>query len=137
PPLVGDDIPAAERDAWYNAWNLGVALDAFCVGCRTDLSDAVAQLSRAYKGDRIAFLSHTSDQVMTYFLVAGTQFGAHLDRLDATRFAPSANARVFYTPGTQHMLLPTVGTQVTGTTKLGDWLEAMVSDAPGWATVKP
>ncbi|HET9552530.1 MAG TPA: pectin acetylesterase-family hydrolase, partial [Anaeromyxobacteraceae bacterium] len=47
PPLVGDDIPAAERDAWYNAWNLGVALDAFCVGCRTDLSDAVAQLSRA------------------------------------------------------------------------------------------
>jgi hypothetical protein len=137
PPLVGDDIPAGLRGAWYDAWNLGVALDAFCVDCRTDLSDAVAQLAQAHRGDRIAFLSHTSDQVMTWFLMQPTGFGAALARLEATRFAPTANARVFYTAGTQHMLLPTVGAQQTGTTTLGGWLEAMVSDSPSWATVVP
>jgi hypothetical protein len=148
PPLVAGDIPAWMRDAWYNAWHLGVSLDPICVNCRDDFSLAISQYAGSYKQDRIALLSQTQDHVMSVFLggKTGAQFEAALGRLEAARFTPSDNARVFFDAGTEHMLLTSetpvlsgsyVASHVTGTTSLTDWLELMVSDDPAWDSVKP
>jgi hypothetical protein len=136
---VGDDIPAWLRDAWYDAWNLGVALDAFCVGCRSDMSVGITELSKRHKADRLAFLSHTRDSTMSAFLMYlnPADFESALGRLQAGAFAPTANARVFYVDGASHMLLHRVAAQQTPSTALRDWLEAMVSDDAGWASVTP
>jgi Pectinacetylesterase len=135
PPLVGDDISASMRNAWYDAWRLGVSLDPVSVDCRDDLSAAITALAKAHKDDRIALLSHVDDLVMSTFLEQPT-LGAALDRLEGEVFAP-AGAHVFYAPGTDHMLLPTIAAESAGGTTLADWLEADFSDAPAWADATP
>jgi Pectinacetylesterase len=135
PPLVGDDIAASMRDAWYDAWHLGASLDPFCVDCRDDMSAGITAIAKAHRGDRVALLSHVDDLVMSTFLEQ-VQLGTALRRLESTVFAP-AGARVFYAPGTDHMLLPTLTAETSGGTTLADWLEADFSDAAGWADAAP
>jgi hypothetical protein len=139
PPLVGDDIPATERNAWYQSWNLGASLDLFCVDCREDFSAGIAALSHAYRDDRFALLSNDQDSTMSMFLggkLPGT-FQDDLSTLRAGVFEPTANARVYYDSGAGHMLLPDVAAHSTGGVALRDWLETMVSDAPGWESAVP
>jgi hypothetical protein len=89
---------------------------------------------------------------MTAFTFSGTPgaFEVALRELESVVFAPTDNARVFYdSDGRQvdaHMLLTPatpsgadsyVATHEEGGVTLADWLERMVSDDPGWATVMP
>jgi len=136
PPLVGDDIAPSLRNAWYDAWHLGASLDPFCVACRTDMSAGIAAIAKAHKADRIAFLSHTQDLTMSAFLEQPL-FADALQTLHTAVFVPTDNARMFLVSGTQHMLLPTIGAQATGTWTLRDWLEADVTGATTWADVMP
>ena len=142
PPLVGGDIGTNLRRAWYDAWNLGVSLDPFCLECRDDLSASLVNLSGDHLGDRIAVLSHQDDLVMATFLQNPT-FGTALGRL-AVKLEATPNARVFYEAGTDHMLLaplvagqPSVAAQTSQGVMLADWLQQMVSDAPEWTSVRP
>jgi len=145
PTLVGADISSTLRDAWYGSWNLGASLDRFCTGCRSDMSAGFAAIARNHPADRIAFVSHVEDPVMTAFF-ASADFHADLDQLEAARFR-AANTRVFYEWGVDHMLLtPLVkwtgtGTYVashsTGGVSLDVWLERMLSGDPAWVTAKP
>ena len=151
PALVGGDFPAMLRDAFYASWRLGEALDPVCVDCRSDLSAAFRALAKLHPGDRIAFLSHLRDPVMSGFTLSTPDaFEAALRRLEAAVFAPTPNARVFYDSdgGTldAHMLLTPeepygsasyVASHVEGGLTLADWLERMVSDDPRWGTVLP
>jgi hypothetical protein len=76
---------------------------------------------------------------MSMFL-GGKLPGTFQDDLSTLRlgvFEPTANARVYYDSGTGHMLLPDVAAHSTGGVALRDWLEAMVSDAPGWESAAP
>ena len=128
------------------------ALDPICVDCRTDLSAAYRELAELHPRDRLAFLSHAQDPVMTAFTFSGTPgaFEAALRTLEATAFAPTSNARVFYdsdggaldahmllTPATPSGAASYVASHVEGGVSLADWLERMVSDDPGWETVMP
>lgn len=149
PTLVQGDISAGMRDTWYAAWNLDASLGRFCAGCRSDMSAGIAAIAANHPADRIAFLSHVDDPVMTSFL-GSLDFHADVDRLEATRFR-AANTRVFYEYGTfpnyAHMLLTPLtvwdgsGTYVAshGTlgTSLDVWLQRMLEDDTAWATVKP
>jgi pectinacetylesterase len=147
PPLVGDDIPGWMRDAWYNAWGLGVSLDPFCAGCRTDLSAAVTELARRNRGDRFAFLSHTQDGTMSLLLggKTGSQFEEALRRAERSVFAPTENARVFLDAGSSHMLLTALdagaagylASHETGGVRLDTWLGWMMEGSPEWITVVP
>jgi hypothetical protein len=100
------------------------------------MSAGIAAIAKAHKGDRIALLSHTQDLTMTAFLEQPL-FEDALHRLDAAVFAPTDNARMFLASGTDHMLLPTIGAQATGTWTLRDWLEADVTGATTWGDVIP
>ncbi|BDG01225.1 pectinacetylesterase family protein [Anaeromyxobacter oryzae] len=149
PALVGGDVPSDFRAAWYASWALAEALDPVCRDCRTDLSAAFTAIAKNHPADRIAFLSHAQDPVMSAFMLdlpAG--FEAALRRLDADVLEPLARARVFYDhDGTTdaHMLLTPlapyagdyVASHVEGGTNLEAWLEEMVSDDPAWASVLP
>ncbi|MGB8931937.1 MAG: pectin acetylesterase-family hydrolase [Anaeromyxobacteraceae bacterium] len=146
PALVNNDVPANLRDAWYNAWHLGVATDPFCVGCRSNLASAFTELSDMHPSDRIAFVSHTQDHVMAPFtLSTGAEFEAAIRRLEWDFLRPTVNVRVFYETGTDHMMLtPLVqenpvtvdymGTHFVGTTSLADWVQQMVSGG-AWDTL--
>ena len=146
PALVNNDVPANLRDAWYNAWNLGVATDPFCTDCRTNLSAAFTELAAMHPGDRLAFVSHTQDAVMGPFMLStGPQFETALRRLEQDVLRPTGNVRAFYDAGTDHMMLTPLATptpvdfdytasHVTGATSLAAWLQAMLDGQP-WDSV--
>jgi hypothetical protein len=146
PALVGDDVPPAFRDAWFNSWHLGVSTDPFCLGCRDDLSAAFAELSGMHRRDRLAFLSHDRDEVMQAFMLflSPDDFRAALLRLDRDVLAPTSNTRAFVDAGYEHMLLTPasacgagsyVASHAAGAVGLDAWLEQLVSDDPAWTTV--
>lgn len=145
PPLIGSAIPSATRAGWYASWNLGVSLDAFCTGCRMDMSRGLTELAARFPDDRIALVSHLEDDVIRSFYGTYTisppaftpmpiaTFEAELRLLGSSVIAPAPNARYFFTdspaPG-DHPTLddPTVVT--TPAPGLPAWLSAMVSDDP-------
>jgi hypothetical protein len=151
PALVDDDVPARLRDAFYSSWALNEALDPICLDCRSNLSSGFRELAELHPADRIAFLSHARDPVMSAFVLSTpSAFEASLRQLEAEVFAPTPNARVFYDadegPIDAHMLLTPaspsgaasyVATHAEGGLTLPAWLELMVSDDPSWATVMP
>ncbi len=151
PALVGGDFPGALRSAFYGSWALGEALDPICLDCRADLSAAFRELSALHPADRIAFLSHLRDPVMSAFTLSTPDaFEAALRHLEAAVLAPTPNARAFYDAdgGTldAHMLLTPaepsgaasyVASHVEGGLTLADWLERMISDDPRWDSVVP
>jgi hypothetical protein len=153
PPLVGDDIPAATRSAWYGSWNLGVSLDGFCPGCRSDLSQGLRDLLARYPADRMALVEHLQDAVIrgfygTYTLhVSGlslnpelgpmpaSTFEAALRRLGTTVLDPSPNGRYLFSAGDAHPTLEDPGKVTTPPPGLSAWLEQMLSDDPAWRSV--
>jgi hypothetical protein len=114
PALVNNDVPADFRQAWFANWKLGVATDPFCTGCRDDFSSAWVELSDMHKQDRLAFVSHTQDPVMTFFMLdTATQFETDLRQLESDVLRPLANVRVFYDAGDDHMLLTPLNAPAT------------------------
>jgi hypothetical protein len=122
-------------------------MDPFCVACRTDLSAAIAELSRRHPADRLAFVSHAEDVVMSLLLggKTGSQLEEAIRRAEETVFAPSGNARVFLDAGSDHMLLTALqagqagylASHETGGVGLEVWLDRMVTGSPAWTTVMP
>lgn len=147
PPLIGDTIPPATRNAWYASWNMGASLDAFCPACRTDMSQGLREIATRHPQDRVALLSHLQDAVIrgffgTYTLTpspsftpmdAGT-FETALRTLGTTVMAPTAKQRYFFPAGAAHPTLedPTVVT--TPSPGLAAWLQLMLSDDASWAS---
>lgn len=145
PALVNNEIPADFRQAWYDSWNLGAALDPWCLDCRSNMSAAFTELSGMFPADRLALLSHTEDVVMsTFMLDTGAGFSSALDEVELGVLRPTANARAFYDAGSDHMLLTPltacganasyVDDHAAGGVALPAWLEQMVSDDAAWAT---
>jgi hypothetical protein len=166
PALVGDDVPVSLREAWYDSWHAGVSIDPICVDCYDDLSLAWTTLAAQFPDDRLAFVTHERDWLMSSLIAdAGSvtdpgtilalkdNFQTNLAQLQSTVFAPTANARVFYDYGEDHMLLTPETTTVPSPDPTADftashdaasvdlqtWLEAMFTDADlsddvGWAT---
>jgi hypothetical protein len=148
PPLIGNDIPAATRSAWYASWNLGASLDPFCPGCRDDLSEGLRTLLARYPSDRMALVEHLQDAVIRGFygtytisasspsLVIGAMpastFEAALRRLGTTVLDPSPNGRYLFSAGTAHPTLDDPGQVTTPPPGLPAWLEQMLSDDPTW-----
>jgi hypothetical protein len=151
PALVRNDVPTGLRDAFYLSWGLNQALDPVCDDCRTDLSAAYRELAELHPEDRIAFLSHAQDPVMTAFMLSTPGgFADDLRQLEAAVFAPTSNARVFYdadggqvdahmllTPATPSGSASYVASHEEDGVTLAGWLERMVADDPGWATAMP
>jgi hypothetical protein len=153
PPLVGDDIPAANRAAWYASWNLGVSLDAFCPGCRQDLSQGLREILKRHPRDRVALVEHLQDAVIrgfygTYTLdtrtfppapvagpMAASTFEAALRRLGTTVLDPSPNGRYLFSAGDAHPTLEDPGRVTTPAPGLTAWLQQMLSDDPAWGSV--
>jgi hypothetical protein len=137
PPLVGDAVPPSLRSAWYAAWGLESTLGATCPGCADDLSLSVDAVAAAYPDDRLALLSYRQDATIRYFMngMSSPAFDAALLELVGLRITPHANARAFLLDGTSHVLLPGAASIESGGVNLADWLDLMLSDDAGWATV--
>lgn len=154
PPLIGEAIPASTRAAWYSSWDLGVSLDAYCTGCRADMSQGLAELATRYPSDRIALLSTLQDGVIRaffgtfsdsppYFVEKPAEtFEAELRALGA-QIALTTTVKYFFTDKPtidDHPLLddPTVVT--TPAPGLEAWLARMVSSDPDvaatWTSVE-
>jgi hypothetical protein len=148
PPLIGDAVPAASRAAWYACWDLGVSLDPFCPGCQADLSRGLTALAGLYPDDRIAVVSHLQDAVIRAFYgtASGSSFAAksaatfeaELRQMGTTVLDPATpNGKYFFTSSptpTGHAALVDPSTVTTPGTGLNAWLQAMLSDDPGWAS---
>jgi hypothetical protein len=145
PPLVGDGIPAASRDAWYASWNLGASLGAFCAGCRADMSQGLRELASRYPSDRLALVSHLQDLTIRNFFsdpktfapMDAATFEADLRTLGASVMDP-IGARWFYTNAPSPTAHPSLEdpTQVTSPgAGLAHWIELMLSDDPTWASL--
>ena len=144
PALVRNEVPADFRDAWYASWRLGIALDPWCLDCRSDLSAAFAELAERHREDRLALLSHEQDQVMSLFMLdTPSGFAAALGELESTVLRPTDGARAFLDGGSDHMLLTPVSAcapgsyvddHAAGGEALDGWLEQMLSGDPAWAT---
>jgi hypothetical protein len=147
PPLIGDAIPPSTRAGWYTSWNLGAALDPFCPGCRTDMSQGLRELLARYPGDRMALVSHLQDAVIRGFYgtitltptptvgpMPAATFEADLRRLGTTVIAPASNGRYFFTAGQGHPTLEAPGSVTTPAPGLPAWLQQMLSDDPAWAS---
>jgi len=144
PPLVGNAVPASTRAGWYASWNLGEALDRFCLDCRTDLSQGIVELASRYPEDRIALVSHLQDEVIRFFYgtVAGpmdaTAFESQLRLLGTSVLDAFSNAGYFFTNSPTATAHATLGdpTQVTTPAPgLSPWVEQLLSDDPTWSSV--
>lgn len=137
PLLLGDDVPAADRSAWYASWNLDATLGELCgAACEGDLSQAIVALQARWPGDRIALVSSLQDVTARGFLgyATGDDYQAALLRLVDLRFS-GGDAHAFLVPGTGHGLLGGVGSQNADGTSLSDWLRQMTDDERGWSTL--
>jgi hypothetical protein len=150
PPLIGDAIPSSTRAAWYASWNMGASLDAFCTGCRTDMSQGLVELAQRFPQDRIALLSHLQDATIRDFFGTYTLSPPSFNPMDATTFetqlrllgtsvmAPTAKERWFFTSSPTPTYHPTLDDPIQVTTPdpgLAPWLEQMLSDDAAWASV--
>jgi hypothetical protein len=139
PALAGDRINPNLRNAWFQSWDLGTALDENCgVDCRTDFSIAYTRLSERYPNDRFALLSSLRDQVIrTYFGLSPTTFESALLEMSAAVIDPLPNFRYFFTTGEEHTMLGAPDQFETGGVDLFEWMQLMVTDDAGWESLKP
>jgi hypothetical protein len=138
PLLEGDALPAAEKQAWISAWNIGGFIEGLCAGCQTDFSKLETTLTTNYPNDRMALLSSLQDgTIERYFMLSANAFQTDLLQMVSDRLAPSVAFRAFLITGTQHTLLGTMTTSTTNGTVLEPWLDQMINDQKGWDTVQP
>jgi hypothetical protein len=138
PLLEQNSVPASERTAWFQAWNLGAVVDPLCSGCRDDLSAFYPALVAAYPNDRMALLDSEQDQVIrTYFMLMPADFQASLLATVHDRFDPTAMLRAFVIAGSQHVLLQGLDDVTSNGLTADAWLTQMIGDDAAWATQLP
>ncbi len=148
PPLAGDAIPLATRDAWYGSWGIGASLDAFCPECSADLSKGLTEITRRYPQDRVALLSHLQDKVIRGFLgtvtllpspaltpMPANTFETQLRLLGTSVLDPATTtAQYFFTAGDQHPMLEDPPAIVTPSPGVAAWIDLMLSDSASWSS---
>ena len=114
-----------------------------CAACADDLSEVWTTLSTSHPEDRFAFLTTTQDATMRGFfgdmaaVTFATAVGNLTTKLDGL---PGGNAASFTVGGadaTDHALFLAPGAYSAGGAPLLDWLEQLVTNAPGWTSVGP
>lgn len=142
PTLVGNDLPATIRDAWWASWNLAATVTPLCAACGGDLSQLWTVLHAKYPGDRLALLSTTQDTTMRAYFggMSGAAFESALATL-ATTLQGIPNAASFrvgdMTHMTGHAMLLSPASYSAGGTALPAWLAQQVTDAAGWTSAGP
>jgi hypothetical protein len=138
PLLEGDALPAAEKQAWISAWNIGGFIDDLCAGCQTDFSLLNTTLTKSYPNDRMALLSSLQDATITFFFgLTPATFQTDLLQMVNDRLIPSQAFHPFVITGNQHTLLGTMTTSATNGTVLEPWLDSMINDKSDFVTVLP
>jgi len=138
PPLRASGAGPGQVALWYEAWNLGTALDPLCgSACRTDLSAMLPALARRYPGDRMALLSSLRDQVISgYYSLPGARLEEELLGLASQVIAPLPGARHFYVAGATHTMLGAPASFAQGVPLL-DWLAQQAAGDPAWSSRQP
>ncbi len=134
PLLAGDNIPAAQRTAWYANWGLGW-LDALCATCRSDMSQLHAALATRYPADRTALISSVRDQTIASYLMLTPANLETAVRALAAAFAALGERRAFLLPGNSHTTLGNPGNLTAGDGfSLMGWLGQQLLDDTGWVS---
>lgn len=149
PPLIGNAVPAGTRAAMYANWNLGVALDYVCPGCRNDLSQGMVVVEQRWPNDRIGLVSHLQDLTIREFFgtltlsppyvtpMPATDFQTQLALLRTSVMDGKTNARAFYTSSptaTAHPALDNPAAVTSPGTGLTAWVQQMVTDT-NWVSL--
>jgi hypothetical protein len=143
PTLVGEDLPATLRSAWWTSWNLAETVTPLCPECEDDLSAIWASLSADHPQDRFALLTTTQDATMRGFfggMDAGafeTAIGTLTEKLDGLANGNAASFTVGGAGATDHALLVSPQAYSANGTSLLRWLELLVTDDPAWTSVGP
>jgi hypothetical protein len=148
PTFVGTAMPAALREAWWDAWNLGSTITPLCADCRNDLSAFWDVLSAAHPGDRLALLSTTEDATMRGFFddpadpdpeMSVTAFQGALAELalELDALPDAAVFRVGPPTASDHTLFLAPWAYAAGGKPLLQWLGELVSGDPSWSSAAP
>jgi len=143
PTFVATAIPAALRNAWWDAWNLASTVTPSCPTCQDDLSALWPILSGAYPGDRFALLSTTHDATMRAFFggMVGSEFEGALGELAQVVIEPLPNARTFRVGdparATDHALLAAPALYSAQGTSLLPWLAPLATGTGAFTSAGP
>ncbi|MCC6746609.1 MAG: esterase [Deltaproteobacteria bacterium] len=138
PLFAGNSISTAQRQAWYQNWNLGALLDGPCPKCRNDLGELYSYLGQRWATDRLALISSVMDGILRgYYSLNKTTYEAAVTYLSQTIFPTRPAWRAFLLPGVLHVFLPTWDKTTVAGVDLRTWLNKMVADDPTWSSVGP
>jgi hypothetical protein len=136
PPDVSSGS-ASQQAAEVSAWGLGAALPPDCADCMLHLDALFGYYVKTLPTQRLALLSYQQDSVLpAFFGITGAQFQAGLDAERKTELDGHAGLHYFIAPGPGHVLFFQPGLR-SGAATLSGWIEQMVGDAGGWASVAP
>jgi hypothetical protein len=140
--LIDDSGPAvpgisqAQRDAFFSSWNLGDTTDAFCPGCRADLTAGYTALASGFHDDRMALLSYTQDMTISFFFqMPATTFQTGLHALATDTLSTLPTWRTYFQSGTSHTMLGNLAAHTQNGVALTTFLTQMVSDDAAWESV--
>jgi hypothetical protein len=109
-----------------------------CAGCATDYPKLLSHLSATYPAGRFGLLTFDADAVISVYFhypLDGT-FRSALSRLLQEVYDPSANARYFQQPGTDHVMIGGFyGRRAADGTLLSDWVRGWALGEPSWRSV--
>ena len=120
---------------WRAAWNL----PGGCVGCDTNLSLFPKYLHDSAPSRRFALLGYTQDGTLRQFAgYDGPTYEQLTLSLATSAYDTTPNAKYFIVAGSSHVMLGDLQTlQGPQGTSLLSWVQAFVSGAPAWQSVKP
>ncbi len=122
---------------WRAAWNLPSI--AGCPGCDTNLSLFPKYLHDSAPSRRFGLLAYTQDSTLRQFAgYDGPTYEQLTLSLATSAYDPTANAKYFIVAGSSHVMFGDLQTlQGPQNTSLLSWVQAFVSGAPTWQSVKP
>lgn len=134
--VVDDSGPPIEFDAarwrtWRTAWNLQLP-EGCPAACADDIAAIAEHVRATYPDHRFGLISYSHDAIISTFTgLDAFTFNRRLRAVMSRMDDAWAAGRYFILPGALHVGF------ATPTPALSRWLQAMVSDDPRWASVRP
>jgi Pectinacetylesterase len=132
PPMTPN---AGQWGEMKKAWN--TQLPAGCINCENDITNVLPYLQSVMGDGKLAFASHTEDQVIRSFLLYASAASFRNDLL-RVRQAMLPTQKSFYVAGTDHVLM--IQSPIPKTSDgvaYEDWIRDFWNDSPNWKHVGP
>ncbi len=138
PTLPNPYLKESLENTWKESWNLQDIFPEECTECVDNFDALFSFYADKYPNRRGALLSHTRDNVISYFFqISQQQVSEGLDALAKERLEPHEGLQYYFVDGGGHVLLGDPDTFDQNGVPLLGWLEDMLSGSPDWQSVAP